>query len=269
MFEGDQSLLKVVEYMKRHWPSKVKEEWQVKLEEYPVILEKVLAEMTKDKTKGRKLVRIAGLSGSGKTTQLMPAVMKLFQELKEEPILVAARRFVRYHPHLQEITECYGKENVRKMTDEFSTIMMFMALKSLIREGWDIVLDVTLLDPEMEAILLKMLKAGGYAKMLVITAINPVITNKFLEERGWRHSKATEDEFMRATEESLKFYGKEEPEMRVVSWNVYDREPIYDGAIANFLPIYQAHAAMTKMPMRDEEVRMEEKKKYLGQFTKF
>lgn len=269
MFEGDQSLEKVAEYMKAHWPSKVKEEWQVKPEEYPAILKKALADMTKDKTKGRKLVRVAGLSGSGKTTQLMPAVMKLFRQLKEEPILVAARRFVRYHPHLQEIIDYYGKGNVRKMTDEYSTIMMFMALKRLISEGWDIVLDVTLLDPEMEAILLKMLRAGGYAKMMIITAINPKLADKFLEERGWRHAKATEKEFVRATEESLKFYGEEEPEMRVVGWNVYDREPIYDGPIARFLPIYETHAAMTKMPMRDEEDRMDEKIKYMKQFTEF
>ena len=70
-----------------------------------------------------------------------------------EPILLAARRFVEYHPHYQEIKDYYGEENLRKLTDEFSTIMLFLTISELTKGGYDIVLDVTLLDSEMEAIL--------------------------------------------------------------------------------------------------------------------
>ena len=40
------ALEKVVAYMKAHWPSKVKPEWQVKLDEYPAIAEKVFKDFT-------------------------------------------------------------------------------------------------------------------------------------------------------------------------------------------------------------------------------
>ena len=35
-------LEKVITYMKAHWPSDVKPEWQVSLEEYPEILKQIL-----------------------------------------------------------------------------------------------------------------------------------------------------------------------------------------------------------------------------------
>ena len=59
--------------MQSHWPSQVKSEWQVKLEEYPAILEKIIKDFTPEKTKKHQLIRIAGLSGSGKTSQILPA----------------------------------------------------------------------------------------------------------------------------------------------------------------------------------------------------
>ena len=80
MPQSDPRLAQVVEYMKSHWPSQVKSEWQVGLEEYPAILKKVIADFTTGKTTSRCLVRIAGLSGSGKTTQLLPATEVFFEQ---------------------------------------------------------------------------------------------------------------------------------------------------------------------------------------------
>ena len=155
MSEGDHEIKKIIDYMQAHWPSRVKPEWQVGIEDYPQILSKVIEEITLAATKNRHLIRIAGISGSGKTTQILPAVEAYSRENNFEPILMAARRFVEYHPHYQEIKEYYGEENLRKNTDEFCTIMLFLSLSALIEGGYDVVLDVTLLDPEMEEILLK------------------------------------------------------------------------------------------------------------------
>lgn len=266
MSQSTSALEKVVGYMKAHWPSPVKPEWQVKLEDYPVILKKVLDDFTPAGTKNRHFIRIAGLSGSGKTTQILPAVEAYCKKHAFSPILIAARRFVEYHPHYQEIKDYYGEENLRKNTDEFSTIMLFMTLSELVKEGYDIILDVTLLDKSMEEILLKMLEAGNYEALLLMIAVSPTITEYFLKGRAWRHSKETEQEFIRATSHALKFYAKNVPDLRIILWSVYDKPPVYDGPASDVLPVFEEYSKREDLPKPDDDARREAKINYLSQF---
>lgn len=255
---------KIVEYMKAHWPSQVKPEWQVDLAEYPPLIKKALADFTADATKNRRLIRVAGLSGSGKTTQILPAVEAYCEKNGFKPILIAARRFVEYHPHYQEIKEFYGDANLRKMTDEFATVMLFSTLAELLKNGYDIVLDVTLLDPEIEAMLLKFVKATGYEMLLLMIAVSPAVTAHFLAGRAWRHTKETEEEFIRATSHALNFYAKQAPEMRIVLWSVYDEPPIYDGPVRDCIDIFAKYSAREDLPAADDDARREAKIAYLA-----
>ncbi|MBQ3441544.1 zeta toxin family protein [Candidatus Saccharibacteria bacterium] len=261
-----EELEKVIAYMKSHWPSDVRPEWQVSLEEYPVILKKVVQDFAKGKTKNNQFIRIAGLSGSGKTSQILPAVEAYCEKNNIKPILVAARKFVEYHPHYEEIKKEYGEENLRKKTDEFSTIMMFLTLNALTREGYDIVLDVTLLDPVVEQILVKMLKEGNYTPLFLMIATSPTVTEYFLGGRSWRHTKETEEEFIRATGEALEFYAKETPNFHIILWSVYDLEPIYDGEIKDSLAIFNEYSSKTDLPKADDDARREAKIQFLSKF---
>ncbi|MBQ1298683.1 zeta toxin family protein [Candidatus Saccharibacteria bacterium] len=263
MPESNRELEKIVKYMKAHWPSKVKPEWQVGLEEYPKILENVVAELTMSATRNHSLIRIAGISGSGKTTQILPAVEAYCEKNHLEPILIAARRFVEYHPHYEEIKNFYGEENLRKNTDEFSTIMLFLTLSELIKGGYDVILDVTLLDPEMEEILLRFLKAGNYEMLILMVTVSPEVTEKFLEGRAWRHTKETEREFIRATEKALSFYSENAPDIRIVLWSVYDKPPVYDGPIKNCLSIFEKYSNRKDLPAPDDDARRDAKISYL------
>ena len=263
MFEGNSELVKIVKYMRAHWPSTVKPEWQVELSEYPAILARVVEEWTMAATRERHLIRIAGVSGSGKTTQILPAVEAYCEVRGLEPILMAARRFVEYHPHYAEIREFYGDSEVRKMTDEFATIMLFLTLVELMKGGYDIVLDVTLLDPEMEGILLKLIAEADYEAMMLMIAASTEVTEHYLAGRAWRHSKETEAEFIRATERALEFYAESAPEMRVIIWSVYDLLPVYDGVVAECLPVFREYSARTKLPACDDDERREAKIEYL------
>ena len=255
----------VIEYMKSHWPSQVKDEWQVKIEDYPAIVKKVIALWTKDASTSHELVRIAGPSGSGKTTQLLPAVESYFKAHGKQPILVAARRFVKFHPFVKEIEATYGTENLRKMTDEFSTIMMFLTLSALIQQGYDIILDVTLLDPKIEGALMQMLTKKDYQTWLTMVAVSPEITEKFLGARAWRHTKATEEEFIRATSAALNFYHDAFPETRIILWNVWDLEPIYDGKIKDALEIFDKYSHITEFtPITTEKALKDAKIAYLN-----
>ncbi|MBQ3296477.1 zeta toxin family protein [Candidatus Saccharibacteria bacterium] len=261
-----QELAQVISYMKSHWPSPVKEEWQVSLEDYPKILKKVVQDFTKDRTKNRQFIRIAGLSGSGKTSQILPAVEKYCEVQKLNPVLVAARRFVDYHPFKEEIKNEYGEENLRRNTDEFSTIMMFLTLNTLVKEGYDIILDVTLLDPAVEQILIKMLKENNYQSLLLMIATSPTVTEYFLKDRGWRHSKETEKEFIRATKKAIEFYAKNMPDLHIVLWSVYDLEPIYDGKIKDSVAIFNEYSDRTDLPKNDDDERREAKIQFLSKF---
>ena len=263
MSESNRELEQIIKYMKAHWPSNVKPEQQVGLTEYPAILKKVIEDFTLAATKNHRLIRIAGVSGSGKTTQILPAVEAYCKKNNYEPILMAARRFVEYHPHYQEIKDYYGDEILRKMTDEFATIMLFLTLSELIKDGYDIVLDVTLLDPEMEAILLKLLKVGNYEMLILMIAVSPTVTEKFLSGRAWRHSKETELEFIRATSKALKFYVENAPDIRIVLWSVYDKPPVYDGPIKDCLDIFEDYSSREDLPKNDDDARRDAKIAYL------
>ena len=263
MSESSHELEKIIAYMKAHWPSKVKPEWQVGLEEYSTILQKVLENFIKDATQNRELIRIAGISGSGKTTQILPAVEAYCEKNHYHPILIAARRFVEYHPHYQEIKDFYGEENLRKNTDEFATIMLFLALTELIKNSYDIILDVTLLDPVMEGILLKLLSTAKYKSLILMIATSPKVTEHFLAGRAWRHTKETEAEFIRATEKALKFYAETAPNLRIILWSVYDLEPVYDNVIQNCLPIFKEYSNREDLPKNDDDARRTAKIKYM------
>ena len=263
MPESHQELEKIINYMRSHWPSKVKPEWRVDLNDYPKILKTVIEDFTLAATKNRHLIRIAGISGSGKTTQILPAVEAYCEKNNFEPILIAARRFVEYHPHYQEIKEYYGDENLRKNTDEFSTIMMFLTLTELIKDGYDIVLDVTLLDPEMEGILLKLLTTGHYKTLFLMIAVSATVTEKFLSGRAWRHTKATEEEFIRATSKAIEFYAENAPDLHIIIWGVYDKPPVYDGPMKDCLKIFEDYSSREELPKNDDDARRDAKIAYL------
>ena len=141
--------------------------------------------------------------------------------------------------------------------------MLFLTITELTREGYDIVLDVTLLDPEMEGILVKMLESGHYEMMLLMVAVSPAVTEKFLSGREWRHAAETEQEFVRATSEALKFYAKMMPRARVVMWSVYDLLPVYDGEMAECLEVFGKYSSRTEIPSPNDDERRQAKIKYL------
>lgn len=269
----DPALVKTVEYMKAHWPSRVRPEWRVPLEAYPTILKQVIDDFTKNPTheetpaktatKTRQFIRIAGLSGSGKTSQILPAVKAYCKKRELNPVLVSARYFVKYHPYAKEIEDFYGAENLRKNTDEFSTIMMFMTLNLLTKSGIDVILDVTLLDPAVEQILLHMLTKNQYEAMLLMIATSPTVTEHFLGGRGWRHSKETEQEFIRATKKALDFYAENSGNTRIILWSVYDKDPIYDGPVKNSLDTFADYSVREDLPKNDDDARREAKISYL------
>ena len=263
--DKNQDLKKLLDYVEAHWPSAVKEEWRVRPEEYAGIVKKIVAEITKDCSREREMVRVTGMSGSGKTTQLVPAAEAFLEKRGIKPVLIAARVFVPYHPHCSEIVREYGKENLRKMTDDFATVMMFFVMRAVMKMGCDMIVDLALVNPEMEGMLIKMLEEEKYKSMMLMMVASPEVAEENLKGREWRHTEETEKEFARGMGEALELYAKMKPEMRVVMWNTYNEEPIYDGEMAGALVPFRECMAEAKDVRNDLEKLKQAKIKYLSE----
>lgn len=237
MFEGSETVEKILKYVEKVFPNNLPEEWRVSAAEYVELAKRAVMEMSAEATKGRRLVRIAGRSGSGKTTQLLPAVKAWFG--KDQPVVVAAREFVKYHPHLEEILHEYGESGVREMTDGFASLMIFLSLKMLTEAGFDIILDLSLVNAEMEKILIMMLTQAKYKTWMTMMAVPKEVAEKRLQQRNWRHGAEGEAEFAQATEASLRLYAEMLPEMRVVIWGMSDLTPAYDGPVGDAFDVFK------------------------------
>lgn len=259
----------ILGYIREHWPSEVREEWQVSRGDYPGIVEKILGDFTQRASKKRRFFRIAGQSGSGKTTQLLPAARASFGD--GNPVLVAARRFVEYHPYGKEIEREYGTENLRRKTDDVSTVLMFLTLRGLIRGGYDIILDVSLLDPLVEEMLMGMLEGERYRVGMSMVVASREISEGFIRKRlGRVVAEETTDEFWRTSEASMGFYAEKFPKLPAVLWSAWGLGPIYDGEIGGCLDEWRKNLAIKELPegMPSEEELREAKVEYLTDWGK-
>lgn len=236
MNENDVAL-ELLKQLQASFASETSEKWRVELEEYPLILKQILADWTAKAAKNKNFVRVAGQSGSGKTTQLVPAVEAWFGERR--PILVAASKVVEYHPYRKEIVQEYGEEGLRRETDSFAAAMMFLVLRALLTEGYDIILDLALVEPKLEQILISWLKENSYNFWMTMMAVSPKLSQKWLEGRSWRHSEVTEERFLAATEGALELYAGAFPEVRMVIWSAWGMEPIYDGPMSSVAGVWR------------------------------
>ena len=94
-------------------------------------------------------------------------------------------------------------------------------------------------------------------------ATSPTVTEKFLSGRAWRHTKETEEEFIRATKKAITFYAENAPDLRIILWSVYDKPPIYDGPIKDCLDIFSEYSNQERLPASDDDARRQAKIEYL------
>ena len=115
----------------------------------------------------------------------------------------------------------------------------------------------------MESILLKFLEDSDYDMLILMIAVSPTVTEKYLSGRAWRHSKETEKEFIRATSHALEFYAENVPDTRIVIWSVYDKLPVYDGPIKGSAEVFAKYSSREDLPANDDDARRDAKIEYL------
>ncbi len=231
-------------YAKKHWPSGLPKGLSARMKDIKGAAKKAIEDLSKGATKEGVVVRLAGQSGSGKTTQLLPAARAYFEKEKLKPILIAARELAKYHPYYEEILEKYGEKEIRKRTDDFATVMSYRVIRELTKKRYDLIIDIAFASTKVEHIF-TLLTAKYKEKMVLLMAISDKISERLLRERNWRHDKGMEKEFQSSNEKALRHYGHMCPEMRIIMWGFDSLAPVYDGAMSGALRVWKAETQRT------------------------
>lgn len=261
----------VQEYSLEHWPADMLPD-KYREVDYKFLVEEAVKDLARGKKAGERMfVRLAGQSGTGKSTQLLPMAEEYFRVLSIEPVVVGARFFVKYHPYLREIAELVGEANLREATHEFTVQMLFESLMELMERGYPIILDVTLLDPKVEDILINMLYDAEYwffdTHLMVVAK---EISDGFIKKRekggaeGKRKvRKTTSEEFARATPLALRYYAKKMASERIIMWSAWDEEPVFIGRFRDpeVDDVWKKYQSIKKLPFEKDEEKLREAKK--------
>ena len=149
------------------------------------IVEEVFKNLVKDKQPSNKptLIKLGGQSGTGKTTQLMPAIKSCLDEKNISYIHMAVRLFAVYHPDYNKLLKEYGQSLIREKTNGFAVLCLFAILEKLIKNRYNILYEITLLDPIFEEYTIKISKLNNYKIIYNVISSPLEISNKWLNER--------------------------------------------------------------------------------------
>ena len=126
------------------------------------------------------LIRISGQSGSGKSTQLAPAIEKILQNIPYAKINVGA--FAQFHPRFTEWQK-NSPDKMRENTNGFALRALVLFYKQCILNRSNIVLDMTLLEPEIDLYLMTLAKKAGYKIQTHVLCVPKLISDTFIRRR--------------------------------------------------------------------------------------
>lgn len=148
----------------------------------------VVDQALQDKLEGKKgslpfCVRLVGQSGSGKTSQLLPAVCGALDACKVPYVRLAVRDFVKYHPNLENIRKTYGEALLREKTNAFALTLLTLVFEKLVQLRLPILFEVTLLSPTYEAFVHRCLQHYNYLCDYQCLAVSKTLSDRWISER--------------------------------------------------------------------------------------
>ncbi|GHV34300.1 hypothetical protein FACS1894187_04570 [Synergistales bacterium] len=235
--------------------------WSFDAADYESIADRAFGDLTKGKTHAKLLIRLAGQSGSGKTTQLLPAALGMFKARNIDPVHVAVRIFAPYHPFYGEI-ERTDKKSARENTNEFALILLFLTMIRLIRNDYPVILETNLLDPSFEEGIASLLLERGYEFDIHLLAVSKAVSDSFIEKRaihslceGGRYvSDKSSDYFYNSIPAAIDYLKVKCPQTGLVIWGAFDIEPVFVGRVRDgeAMEVLKKHRE-NKAPSRDVE----------------
>lgn len=233
--------------------------------------------LKKNKTQNNLFFRTIGQSGSGKTTQLAPAVLAMCKKQDVKPIHFAVRKFAMLHPSYAELFNKFGEGDIREKTNGFALRMLLMCLIFAIINDFDILLEVTLLSPLFENFLLLYLDRYKFKRFYFCVAINKSVSDYLISHRQ-KDSESKENGRKIYTESSNFFYDafintiwflkEKERDKKIIVWNAYDFEPAYYGKMKNCIETIFLQQKKQSFDFCDTKKLIESKKKFCMDYFK-
>ena len=126
------------------------------------------------------LIRIAGQSGSGKSSQIVPAIESALQN--KEYIKINVGAFAPFHPRYDEWQQ-KSPDQMREKTNGFALRTLVMFYKHCILQQVNVVFDMTLLEPEIDLYLMTLAKKMNYQIQTHVLCVPRKISDLFIRLR--------------------------------------------------------------------------------------
>ena len=230
---------KALAFLNASWRIKEVDE-KFKVDDFNKALDQAFEDKTKDIKKHNVIIRLAGQSGSGKSTQLLPAALKAFEKKGIKPVHIAVREFIKYHPYKEEIKQIFGEISFRENTNNFAVTLAFLVVEKLIENGYPILFEITLLDENFEDYLAGLAAQNGYETSYHVLAVPRKQSDHWIEkrnegvgvERPRKVSAFSKDYFFNCLPKALKAL-KESARASCTVWNGYEKEPVFNGKMGD------------------------------------
>ncbi|MBQ7307071.1 MAG: zeta toxin family protein [Clostridia bacterium] len=238
--------------------------------------QKAFLDMKEGKTKSKKLFRICGQSGSGKTTQILYAVNEVLNDTNIKPVVIAVRNFATYHPDYQNLINKYGKGEIREKTNGFALKLLCLTLCKFVENGYFIVMDITLLSKEFEKIVLELLKQNEYMVEYLIMSVPKEQSDYFIQKRMEASSgesnrvvyKSSSEFFYFVLAEGLRFLVENDPFSMATIWSAYKKEPVFYGKLKRCYQSFEENREILNDLIYTEEELRQSKLEFLTKTSK-
>lgn len=257
-------------------------ELQFGSKKFEAIATRVFKELTKDKKQQEKpiLIRLAGQSGSGKTTQLMPAIKNALENNNINYIHIAVRLFAQFHPNYDNLLREFGSGLIREKTNGFALMLLYRVVEKIIENKYNILFEVTILENAFEEHLTQLAKNNNYKINYNLLAVSPVISNIWINKRTNKSTleknrivpKDTSDYFNAVLERAVKhlivmnkYFTKED---KLIMWNAFDKNPIFLTSLFNndIIINFEKYRQLDKIPETNENELLEAKTNFYNTF---
>lgn len=193
----------------------------------------------KNCTRGKRLFRLTGQSGSGKTSQLLSATLNLCNNHKIKPIHIAVRNYAQFHPDYENLK---NSKNMREQTNGFALKVLLWVLKFAFEDGLDIILEIALLNKKFENYIFFEIFSRNYRHFFQIMAVNKKISDIFIFKRQKKLHRNTSLKSAKYFDSSLQKtfnYLTKKYNFNCVVWSVSSTEPCFVGRGKNAYKIFK------------------------------
>lgn len=216
------------------------------------------------------LIRVAGQSGSGKSSQIVPAIESVLQNKDYVKINVGA--FAPFHPQYDEWQRSCP-DQMREKTNGFALRSLVMFYKHCVLNQVNIIFDMTLLEPEIDLYLMTLAQKMGYKIQMHILCVPRKISNLFIHLRQLKTGRfvkpSSSDYFFNALVpclSSLTHSGLFTSKDKLILWSHYLTYPIQkthlnNSAVMKLLEKYRQGPLCVKNP----KMLLKAKKRWMKQ----